>query len=204
MKDKIRLILKEYSDLKETGIDDVNPSERVVSSICDAKQFCSAQGPITFGQLKAIVESAMGKRIALHVGEGGYKATLRLIPWFIPQLVVAGFIGAGMRAASKIFKPTITETTKYKTWWGKTILRLFNITEGELNPRDPFSKIFFISDGLMNMMDDENKVKFARYISEIASTKEDGDPVPEFFVENELRRWINKRFLLDPPLSLKK
>jgi hypothetical protein len=204
MKDKIRLILKEYSDLKETGIDDVNPSERVVSSICDAKQFCSSQGPITFGQLKAIVESAMGKRIALHVGEGGYKATLRLIPWFIPQLVVAGFIGAGMRAASKIFKPTITETTKYKTWWGKTILRLFNITEGELNPRDPFSKIFFISDGLMNMMDDENKVKFARYISEIASTKEDGDPVPEFFVENELRRWVNKRFLLDPPLSLKK
>ena len=145
----------------------------------------------------------MGKRIGLHVGEGAYKATLRLIPWFIPQLVVAGFIGAGVRAASKIFKPTITETTKYKTWWGKTILTLFNITEGELNPRDPFSKIFFISDGLMNMMDDENKVKFARYISEVASTKEDSDPVPEFFVENELRQWVNKRFLLDPPLPLK-
>ena len=145
----------------------------------------------------------MGKRIGLHVGEGAYKATLRLIPWFIPQLVVAGFIGAGIRAASKIFKPTITETTKYKTWWGRTTLMLFNTTEGELSPRDPFSRIFFISDGLMNMMDDENKVKFARYLSEVASTKEDSDPVPEFFVENELRQWVNKRFLLDPPLPLK-
>ena len=203
MQDKIKQILREYSDLKEIGYDDIKPSEKTVKSICDAKQFCSAQGPITFGQLKAIVESAMGKRIGLHVGEGAYKATLRLIPWFIPQLVVAGFIGAGIRAASKIFKPTITETTKYKTWWGRTILMLFNITEGELNPIDPFSRIFFISDGLMNMMDDENKVKFARYISEVASTKEDSDPVPEFFVENELRQWVNKRFLLTPPLPLK-
>jgi len=75
--------------------------------------------------------------------------------------------------------------------------------EGDLNPEDPFSKIFFISDGLMNMLDEENKVKFARYIAELASEKPDEEPVPEFFVENELRNWVNQRFLLDPPLQLK-
>lgn len=197
MKDLIRQILREETEKI------VEPSQRVINSICDAKEFCRAQGPITFGQLRSIVESAMGKRIGLHIGEGGYKATLRLLPWFLPQLAVAGFMGATLRAIDKIIKPMLTETTKYKTWWGKTILKLFNVVEGDLNPQDPFSKIFFISDGLMNMLDEENKVKFARYIAEIASEKPDDEPVPEFFVENELRKWVNQRFLLDPPLQLK-
>lgn len=197
MKDLIRQILREETEKI------VEPSQRVIKSICDAKEFCRAQGPITFGQLRSIVESAMGKRIGLHIGEGGYKATLRLLPWFLPQLAVAGFMGATLRAIDKIIKPMLTETTKYKTWWGKTILRLFNIVEGDLNPEDPFSKIFFISDGLMNMLDEENKVKFARYVAEVASEKPDDEPVPEFFVENELRKWVNQRFLLDPPLQPK-
>lgn len=182
---------------------EIEPSERVVKSICDSQKFCKAQGPITFGQLKGIVEAAMSKRIKLHVGEGGYKAFLRLLPWFIPQVAVAGFIGAATRAANKILKPALTETTNYKTWWGKTILRLFDIAEGELNPSDPFSKIFFVSDGLMRMLDEENKVKFARYISQVASEQPNDEPVPEYFVENELRHWVNERFLLDPPLQPK-
>jgi len=182
---------------------EIESSERIIKSICDSQKFCKAQGPITFGQLKGIVEAAMSKRIKLHIGEGGYKAFLRLLPWFLPQLVVAGFIGATIRAVNKILKPALTETTTYKTWWGKTILRLFNIVEGELNPSDPFSKIFFVNDGLLKMLDEENKVKFARYISQLASEKPNDEPVPEYFVENELRGWVNQRFLLDPPLEPK-
>jgi hypothetical protein len=182
---------------------EVEPSERVIKSICDSEKFCKSQGPITFGQLKAIVEAAMSKRVRLHIGEGGYKAFLRLLPWFFPQVAVAGFIGASIRAANKILKPALTETTNYKTWWGKTILRLFDVAEGELNPSDPFSKIFFVSDGLMRMLDEENKVKFARYISQLASEQPNDEPVPEYFVENELRNWVNQRFLLDPPLEPK-
>jgi len=197
----IRKVLIEH--INRIHEEDIEPSERVVKNICEAKEFCKAQGPITFGQLKYIVESAMKNRILLHVGEGGYKAFIRLLPWFLPQIVIAGVLGSSIRAANKIFKPTITETTSYKTWWGKTILKLFNLAEGELSPTDPFSKIFFITDGLMNMMDDENKIKFARHISKIASEKPDNEPVPEFFVENELRNWVNKRFLLDPPLEPK-
>jgi hypothetical protein len=138
-----------------------------------------------------------------HIGEGGFKATLRLLPWFLPQLAVAGFGAAIMRAANKIIKPSLTETQNYKTWWGKTILRLMDAVEGDLPLSDPFSKIFFISDGLMSLMDDESKVKFARHIAEIANRMPDDEPVPEFFVENELRNWVNKRFLLDPPLEPK-
>lgn len=193
-------------DIKKKKIDEeiqVDPSDRAIKSICDAKKFCEAQGPITFGQLKEIVQTAISKRIALHVGEGSYKAFLRLLPWFIPQVAIGGFLGSSLRAANKVLRPALYETKNYKTWWGKTVLRLFDLAEGELNPTDPFSKIFFISDGLMNLMDEENKVKFAIYISELASEKPDNEPVPEMFVENELRNWINQKFLLDPPLGPK-
>lgn len=181
----------------------VEPSERVIKSICDSAKFCKAQGPITFGQLKAIVEGAKNERLVKHMGEGGFKAVVRLLPWFLPQLALGGFIAAGMRALNKIVRPGLTETTSYKTWWGRTIMRVMDIAEGELSTGDPFSKIFFISDGLMNMMNEENKVKFARHIADLASQKPNDEPVPEFFVDNELRNWVNQRFLLDPPLEPK-
>ena len=77
------------------------------------------------------------------------------------------------------------------------ILKIFNLSEGELSIDDPLGKIFFISDGLMVMLNDRDKVKFARYISGLVGEMSDGDVVPDFFVENELRHWINKKFLLN-------
>jgi hypothetical protein len=203
----IRNLLKKSKDnLGESFVtlkEDIEPSSKTIKNICDAKKFCKAQGKITFGQLRELVENAKNNRLFLHIGEGGYKATLRLLPWFFPQLAIAGFTGSLIRAFNKVFRPTLEETTGYKTWWGKTVMKIFNLVEGELGTTDPLSKIFFISDGLLTMLDDKLKVKFARYISEIASEKSDDEEVPEFFVENELRHWLNEKFLLDPPLSPK-
>jgi hypothetical protein len=183
---------------------EIKPSDSVVKNICDSEKFCSAQGKITFGQLRALVETATKKRLYKHIGEGGYKATLRLLPWFLPQLSIAGFTGSIIRAANKILRPTLEETTNYKTWWGKTIMRSFDLAEGELGITDPLTQIFFISDGLLTLMDDKFKVKFARYVAELASEMPDDQEVPEYFVENELRHWLNDKFLLDPPLPPKR
>jgi hypothetical protein len=191
------------SKIKNKLNEDITPSHTAVKNICDSEKFCSAQGKITFGQLRALVDSATNKRLYKHIGEGGFKATLRLLPWFIPQLAVAGFVASSIRAVNKILKPALTETESYKTWWGKAVLKAFDLTEGELNLNDPLFEIFFISDGLMTMMDDKYKVKFARHIAELASSMQDDQDVPEFFVENELRNWINDKFLLDPPLQPK-
>jgi hypothetical protein len=191
------------SKIKNKLNEDVTPSQTAVKNICDSEKFCNAQGKITFGQLKALVESATNKRLYKHVGEGGFKASLRLLPWFIPQLAVAGFVTSSIRAVNKILKPALTETENYKTWWGKAVLKALNLSEGELNLNDPLSEVFFISDGLMTMLDDKYKVKFARHISDLASSMSDNQEVPEFFVENELRNWVNDKFLLDPPLQPK-
>ena len=196
---KIKITESQYTKLNEDI--DVEPSKTTVKNICDSEKFCQAQGKITFGQLKAIVESATKRRIFKHVGEGGIKATIRLLPWFVPQLFIAGAVAGVARAINKILAPSLIETENYKTFWGKAILKSFKIAEGDINLSDPLSKIFFISDGLMTMLDDKYKVKFAKHIAELASEKPDDEEVPEYFVENELRRWVNDKFLLNPPLS---
>lgn len=183
---------------------EIKPSSVAMNNVCSTKKICDEQGKITFGQLKELVESGRIQRIAKHVGEGGYKALLRLIPWFLPQLALVGFGATSVRVINKLFRPTLEETTNYKTWWGKTVLRVFDLAEGELNVSDPLSKIFFISDGLMTMLDDKYKIKFALYISEIADKKPKNEIVPDYFVENELRHWLNEKFFLDPPLLPKK
>jgi hypothetical protein len=114
--------------------------------------------------------------------------------------MIPGIVGGVVRAVNKILRPSLTETESYKTFWGKAILKSFQIAEGDLHLSDPFSKIFFISDGLMTMMDDKYKIKFAKHIAELASNKPDDEEVPEYFVEDELRHWINDKFLLNPPL----
>lgn len=183
---------------------EITPSKVAMDNVCSTKKICDAQGKITFGQLRELVESGAKKRILVHMGEGGYKATLRLLPWFIPQLVLAGFAATWVRVVNKLLRPTLEETTNYRTWWGKTILKIFDLVEGELNASDPLSKIFFISDGLMTMLDDKYKIKFSNYIANIADEKLDDEIVPDYFVENELRHWLNEKFFLDPPLQPKK
>ena len=200
----MKIILSESQYIKLISeVEDIEPSKSAVRNICDSEKFCNAQGEITFGQLRALVESTTRKRLYQHVGEGGFKATIRMLPWFLPQLIIAGVIGSAARAINKIVRPTLEETDNYKTWWGRAVMKSFDIVEGELGLRDPLSKIFFISDGLMTMMDDKYKVKFAKYIAELASEQPDDEVVPEYFVENELRRWVNDKFLLDPPLPPK-
>jgi len=181
----------------------VAPSKKVISDICEKEKFCQKQGPITFGQLRKLVETAQTKNLAYDIGEGFYKALIRLFPWFFPQIAVAGFVGSSIRAFNKIIRPGLEDTRGYKKWWGKTIMTVMDYVEGDLPHGDPISKIFFISDGLLHMVDRKFKLKFARYIAELASSKPDSEPVPEYFVENELRKWVNQKFLLDPPLQPK-
>ncbi len=181
----------------------VSPSKKVVSNVCRREQICDEQGKITFGQLERLIKTSQKKRMGLDIGEGVYKSFIRLLPWFIPQIAIGAFIGSGMRGVNKVIKPALEGTKGYKTWWGKMVLGVMNIAEGDLPTGDAFSKIFFISDGLLEMLGDKYKYKFARYISEIASNKPDDEVVPEYFVENELRNYLNQKFLLDPKLPLK-
>lgn len=199
----MKYIINEHQYRLLTEDTEIEPSKSAIKNICDSEKFCNAQGKITFGQLKSLVNTAIKNRVLNHVGEGGFKATIRLLPWFLPQLMLPGVIASSIRAVGKILNPSLSETENYKTFWGKAILKAFKLAEGELGLNDPFSKLFFISDGLMTMLDDKYKVKFARYIADLVNDKPDNEEVPEYFVENELRNWVNDKFILSPPLPPK-
>ena len=55
----------------------------------------------------------------------------------------------------------------------------------------------------MTMLDDKYKIKFARHIANLADSMPNNQEVPEYFVENELRKWVNNKFILDPPIPPK-
>ena len=186
----------------------VAPSKEVTDNICTVEGFCNAQGPITFGQLKALVEQATSKRIQADMGRGLFKTAWRIIPFFIPQILLAAVGITVTRAINKIITPALTDTRGYKEWWGKVVLKAMDIAEGDYVPDitlgdDPLSKVFFISDGLMQMIRDKYKLKFARYVADYAAARPDDEPVPDWFVENLLRDYLNQKFLLDPPLPVK-
>ena len=187
----------------------VAPSAEVTNNICSVEGFCQEQGPITFGQLKALVEEATNKRIGADIGRGVFKTMWRIVPFFIPQILLAAVGVTVTRAINKIITPALKDTGGYKSWWGKVVLKAMDIAEGDYIPDialgdDPLSKIFFISDGLMAMIKDKYKLKFARYVANVAASQPDNKPVPDWFVENLLRDYLNQKFLLDPPLTFKK
>ena len=186
----------------------VAPSKEVTNNICDVEGFCDKQGPITFGQLKALVEEATKKRIGADIGRGIFKSVWRIAPFFLPQILLAAVGVTVTRAFNKIITPALTDTQGYKSWWGKAVLKAMDVAEGDYIPDvalgdDPLSKVFFISDGLMSMIKDKYKLKFARYVANYAATRPDDEPVPEWFVENLLRDYLNQKFLLNPPLPVK-
>lgn len=179
----------------------IAPSEKVISNICKRTQICDEQGPITFGQLELLIKSAQKRKLGVNIGEGVYKSFIRLLPWFIPQIAIATFLGSGVRASNKIIKPALETTKGYKKWWGKAVKNVMDLAEGELPTTDPLSKIFFISDGILEMLNENARLKFTRYIAELASSKPKKEVVPDYFVENELRLWLNAKFLINPPLQ---
>ena len=186
----------------------VAPSKEVTDNICEVEGFCNEQGPITFGQLKALVEEATRKRIGADIGRGIFKSVWRIVPFFIPQVLLAAVGVTVTRAFNKIITPALKDTRGYKSWWGKAVLKAMDVAEGDYIPDvalgdDPLSKIFFISDGLMSMLKDKYKLKFARYVAEYAAGRPADEPVPEWFVENLLRDYLNQKFLLNPPLPTK-
>ena len=179
----------------------IAPSQEVINNVCKRTKICDEQGPITFGQLELLVKSAQKRKIGVNVGEGVYKSFIRLLPWFIPQIAIAAFIGSSVRASNKIVKPALESTKGYKRWWGKAVKNVMDLAEGELSTTDPLSKIFFISDGALEMLNENAKLKFTRYVAELAASKPKNEAVPNYFVENELRGWLNSKFLLNPPLQ---
>jgi hypothetical protein len=80
------------------------------------------------------------------------------------------------------------------------------LSEGEIKyilENDWFYNIFAIKDGTLNMIRKEYIIEFATDLSYHMSKEPDDKEVPENYIENHLKTWLNDKFKINPKMSLK-
>jgi len=165
---------------------------------------------ITFGMLKAIFDDAIKFNKNRKIGLGAVKMTHRLIPMAMatvyPLASIVGMMLGSTRALDKILVPIVSDPGKnYPEFLKKFIKTTTNIVEGDIKPlvSNKFYKAFVVSDGISKMLDKNVLDSFARELSDKMSLENESTPVPDNYIENELKHYINVNYQIDPPILLK-
>jgi hypothetical protein len=77
------------------------------------------------------------------------------------------------------------------------------LPEGQVPLKDRFSRAFVVSDRLIDAIKPEVLNDFTNFISNKMAQMSDSEIVPEHFIENELKEYINDNFDVDPRIPLK-
>jgi hypothetical protein len=78
------------------------------------------------------------------------------------------------------------------------------IPEGDVPLKDRFTRAFVVSDRLIDAIKPEVIDDFTNFISDKMSKQDDDEVVPDHFIENELKIYLNDNFDIDPEIPLKK
>lgn len=164
----------------------------------------------TFGILQAIFKDAIRSKKLTGIKKGIYNiipsvVPLALAPWY-PVLAVIGSIFGASRIFHKIFEPIfnyLNPQSKYTDFLKKMIDTYMMIPEGELPLKDRFTRAFVVSDRFVEAIKPEVLDDFSNYLSEKMSLESEDLEVPEHYIENELKSYLNTRFDINPNIPLK-
>ena len=163
----------------------------------------------TFGILYALFLDAREAKKKTDLRVGVVKAIHRILPMtlapFFPILAIVGYVLGTSRAFNKVIAPILADPgSDYPTFLNKLITSTMKIAEGEIIPtKDRFTRAFVVSDNLVSAIKEEVLREFATYLSEQMSKKSPDEEVPEHYIENQLKKYINTRFDVDPQIPLK-
>lgn len=162
----------------------------------------------TFGMLYALFKDAQTAKRRTDIKVGVVKAIHRIAPMalapFFPMLAIAGYIFGTSRAFNKIMKPVLEDpTTEYNGFLSKLITTSMKVAEGEIPVKDRFTRAFVVSDRLVEAIKPEVLQKFSVELANKMQTIDPSVEVPEHFIENELKQYLNKNFDVDPEIPLK-
>jgi hypothetical protein len=163
---------------------------------------------LTFGILNAIYLDSIELHRNYELKRGGVKALIRAIPMALsPVSVLVSYIGmalGGSRAANKILKPALEHPSRnYPEFLKRLITKSMSVVEGEIGGEDPIKMAFVVSDGLVDMLNHDVTYNFTIYMAEKMSKEDPNSVVPDYYVENELRNYLNTKFSLNPQLPIK-
>ena len=78
------------------------------------------------------------------------------------------------------------------------------VPEGEVDVKDRFTRAFVVEDRLIDALKPEVVDAFANYLSKKMETEADDKAVPDNYIENELKQYLNDNFDVTPKIPLKK
>lgn len=211
------LILEKFEDnireeLKRLGVTD---EEEIQKHLYHAKRgnlakYLQEKGKnITFGMLRALFLDAQMAKRRTDLKVGVVKAIHRIVPMalapFFPVLAIAGYILGTSRAFNKVIAPILADPgNDYPEFLNRLVSSTMKIAEGEIIPtKDRFTRAFVVSDGIIDFVKPEVLQEFAIYLSEKMSRMDPDSEVPDHYIENQLKRYLNRRYDIDPEIPLK-
>lgn len=165
----------------------------------------------TFGILKAIFKDAIDAKKKTTLKKNIFNLLPVAIPLslapFFPVLAVVGTIFGSSRIAHKVFDTIfnyLEPQSKYSDFLKKTIDTYMKLPEGEVPLKDRFSRAFVVSDRLIEALRPEVVNNFTTFISDKMKKEDDNKLVPDHYIENELKTYLNDSFDINPEIPLKR
>jgi hypothetical protein len=213
------LILEKYDkNIKEQlikmGVTDKEELERQISLSKKGHlgAYLHSKGnDFTFGILNAIFKDAIDTKKKTNLKKSIFGILPVVIPLslapFFPILAVIGTIVGTSRLAHRVFDTIFTylePQSKYTDFLKKTIDTYMMLPEGDVPLKDRFSRAFVVSDRLIEALKPEVVDDFTSFISDKMSKEDDNKIVPQNYIENELKTYLNDNFDISPEIPLKK
>lgn len=163
----------------------------------------------TFGMLNALFKDARDAKLRTEVKVGVIKAVHRIVPMlmapFFPILAIFGYILGTSRAFNKVVAPILADPGHdYPDFLKKVINATMRVAEGDLTTeKDRFTRAFVVSDRLVEAIKPEVLQRFSLELSEKMANMGSDVEVPEHYIENELKDYLNRNFEVNPEIPLK-
>ena len=164
----------------------------------------------TFGILRAIFKDAKDAKMRTDIEKGFIQAIPRGLPVllapFYPVLAIVGLILGTSRTFNKLIKPLfnhLNSDSKYVDFLKTMVFYYMKFPEGEVNLKDRFSRAFVVTDRLIDAIKQETIENFTKNLVEKMDAEPDDKPVPDHYIENELKKYLNDNYDVDPQIPLK-
>ena len=210
------LILEKFDDnfkdeLKRLGVTDKDEINKHLyhahrGHLADYLQ--SKDEDIKFGMLLALFKDAQVAKKRTDIKVGVVKAVHRILPMalapFLPIVAILGMILGSTRAFNKILAPILQDPSNtYDGFLKQLIDGSMKVAEGEIPVKDRFTRAFVVSDRLVAAIRPEVLEEFSKELSEKMSLENPDNIVPVHFIENELKKFLNVKFDINPAITLK-
>ena len=191
--------------------DDEIQTQIVLSKQGNLHRYMQEHGEdFTFGVLRAIFKDAKDAKMRTDIEKGFIQAIPRGLPIllapFYPVLAIVGLVLGTSRTFNKLIKPlfnNLNSDSKYVDFLKTMIFYYMKFPEGEVNLKDRFSRAFVVTDRLIDAIKQETIDDFTKNLVEKMEGEPDDKPVPDHYIENELKKYLNDNYDVDPQIPLK-